>query len=280
MRMDFVKMHGLGNDFVMVEDLEGSFEPEPGVVATVCERHFGVGADGLIAVRRGPDPDTFYMHYINADGSLAEMCGNGIRCLAKYVVDRGLTDAELFIVHTLGGPKEIRVRRGPDGTLDAATVDMGRPILDPTRIPVRAGGETARSVPIETPGGSLEFTMVSMGNPHAITFVDDVAVAPVETVGPFVETHEVFPQKTNVEFAHVLDRGRIRLRVWERGVGETLACGTGACATVVAGSLLELTEREVAVELPGGVLEVAWTDDDRVLMTGPASEVFTGTFDI
>ncbi|MGB4592950.1 MAG: diaminopimelate epimerase [Coriobacteriia bacterium] len=279
MELAFTKMNGLGNDFVFIEDLDEEIDLDPGAVAWLCDRHFGVGADGVILVRPATTPDAdYYMHYFNADGSLAEMCGNGARCFAKYVVDRGLVgaDVEDLTIETLGGLKPVHVTRDADGMMLAATVDMGEPVLDPSDIPVDFEGEMVYDCPLETELGTFNITAVSMGNPHAIMWVDDVDEAPVETVGPVIEIHERFPGDTNVEFAQFVDADHIRLRVWERGVGETLACGTGACATLVAGVLSCRTGRSATIELPGGELLVRWHENDHVYMTGGAAEVFRG----
>lgn len=280
MLLDFTKMHGLGNDFVMVEDLDGSLDLAPEAVAWFCDRNFGIGADGLILVRPASVPDAdFFMLYYNADGTTAEMCGNGVRCFAKYLVDRELLgpDVDSVRVQTLGGVKPITFARDGYGLMSEATVDMGEPVLDPAGIPVDLSGERAIGREIATGVGTFTFTAVSMGNPHAVIWVEDVDAAPVRTAGPLVETHAIFPAKTNVEFAEKIDDERIRLRVWERGVGETLACGTGACATVVAGVLDGHTDRSVTVELPGGELSITWSEDGHVYMTGPATEVFRGS---
>ncbi len=283
MRFEFTKMHGLGNDFVMAEDLDESLDLSPEAVAWLCDRNFGIGGDGLILIRpasvEGAD---HFMLYYNADGTTAEMCGNGIRCFAKYVVDRGLVakDTDFLVVQTLGGVKPITVTRDSDGTMAEAIVDMGTPVLDLEAIPAALEGEAGGESPIETKAGTFRVTAVSMGNPHAIIWVDDVASAPVSTVGPLIETHKAFPAGTNVEFVEVVSGTHIRLRVWERGVGETLACGTGACAAVVAGTLSCRIEREATVELPGGDLQIRWDSDDHVYMAGPAAEVFRGVMDI
>lgn len=279
MELSFTKMHGLGNDFVMIEDLDDELVMAPEAIAWLCDRNFGIGADGLIFVRRGSGDAEFFMAYHNADGSTAEMCGNGIRCFAKYVVDRGLVadDVNQITVGTLGGDKPISVTRDYDGSMHMATVDMGEPVLDPKQIPMDVEGAQAFNCPITTEEGVFEVTGVSMGNPHAIIWVDDVDAAPLETVGPTIENHPVFPQKTNVEFAQAIEgEDRILLRVWERGVGETLACGTGACATLVAATLACVEGRSATIELPGGELDIRWDEDGHVYMTGPAREVFTG----
>ncbi len=283
MLLEFTKMHGLGNDFVMIEDLDESLDLAPEAVTWFCDRNFGIGADGLILVRPASVPDAdFFMLYHNADGTTAEMCGNGVRCFAKYLVDRQLVDpdADSVRVQTLGGIKPITFARDPYGLMSEASVDMGEPVLDPIGIPVDLPGERAIGSEVATAAGTFTLTAVSMGNPHAIIWVDDVDEAPVRTVGPLVETHAIFPAKTNVEFAEAVDDKRIRLRVWERGVGETLACGTGACATAVAGVLDGRTDRSVTIELPGGELSITWANDGHVYMTGPATEVFQGSLRI
>ncbi|MBF4510813.1 MAG: diaminopimelate epimerase [Aeromicrobium sp.] len=273
-------MNGLGNDFVMIEDLDGTLDFAPEAVQWFCDRHFGIGGDGLILVRRATTPEAdYYMHYHNADGSLAEMCGNGARCFAKYIVDHGLVpaDADSLVIETLGGLKPVTFTRDEDGLLDSATVDMGEPILAPEDIPTTFSGTQVYDCPIDTPLGEVRITAVSMGNPHAIIWVDDIDEAPVHTLGPLVETHEAFPRHTNVEFAEFVDAEHIRLRVWERGVGETLACGTGACATLVAAVLSCRTGRQATIELPGGDLLIRWHENDRVYMTGSAATSFVGT---
>ena len=284
MDLQFVKMHGLGNDFVVIEDLEEELDLSADAVAWFCDRHFGIGADGLILVRPATNADAdLYMMYYNGDGSVAEMCGNGVRCFAKYVVDHGLVaaDRDSLVVETLGGVKPIALTRAYDGTLYLATVDMGEPILRPADIPteMRCGGneDMVIACPLETAVGVFDVTPVSMGNPHCVLWVDDVDEVDVEGIGTAIENHEMFPARTNVEFAQIVGVDRIRLRVWERGCGETLACGTGACAAVVVASLTLRADRETTVELPGGDLAIRWAEDGHVFMTGPAEEVFAGT---
>lgn len=280
MELTFTKMNGLGNDFVFIEDLECEWDIEPEAVAWLCDRNFGIGGDGVIMVRPATaDGADYYMHYSNADGTLSEMCGNGARCFAKYVVDHGLIDADAteLVIQTLGGLRPVRFTRNADGTLQTATVDMGEPVLAPALIPTTFDGEMVFDCPVETDLGTFHVTAVSMGNPHAILWVDDVDTAPVGEVGPLIECHAAFPKATNVEFAQFVDVDTIRLRVWERGVGETLACGTGACATLVAGVLSCRTGRSATIELPGGDLLIRWHENDHVYMTGSAAEVFTGT---
>lgn len=287
MELRFTKMHGLGNDFIVAEDLASDIDMSPDAVELLCDRHFGIGADGLILVRPATIPDAdFAWWFRNSDGSVAEMCGNGIRCFAKFLADRGLIphDAESVRVETAVGSLPIALVRDAVGTVCSAIVDMGEPILDPALVPTSLRGSDgtgpALDVPVTTDAGSAHVTCVSMGNPHAIVFVDDVDIAPVHTLGPALEVAPEFPRKTNVEFAQILTRHSLRLRVWERGCGETLACGTGACATVVAANLNGLCDRKVTVELPGGELDIEWVEGGSVLMTGPATTVFTGVFEI
>jgi len=284
MELVFVKMHGLGNDFVVMEDMTEELELSAQAVEWFCDRNFGIGADGLILVRPSTLPEAdFFMLYYNSDGTVAEMCGNGIRCLAKYVVDHMLVPADqnTLTVETLGGIMPITVTRSDDNLMHLATVDMGAPVLNPPAIPTGMRGDTDGSVvvslPLETELGSYDVTPLSMGNPHCVLWVDDVETAPVYELGSLIENHPLFPNKTNVEFAQMVGKGTIRLRVWERGCGETLACGTGACAAVVVASLTGRIDRSATVELPGGDLDITWADNDHVLMTGPAEEVFSGT---
>jgi len=281
MELAFTKMHGCGNDFVVVDDRAGALALDPSAVAMLCDRHFGIGADGLILVRTATDPDAdFFMLYSNADGSLAEMCGNGIRVFAKYLDDRGLVENGRLTVQTLGGLKVIDVIPDAGGAFALARVDMGAPILRASEVPTTLPGDPVVDAHVSTDAGEADVTCVSMGNPHAVLWVDDVDEAPVTTLGPAVEELEAFPRATNVEFAQIADPGRIRLRVWERGVGETLACGTGACATLVAGVLTGRCGRSAIIELPGGELRIEWPEGGNVFMTGPAEDVFEGVWRI
>jgi diaminopimelate epimerase len=284
MELHFVKMHGLGNDFVVMDDLAEELDLAPEAVQWFCDRNFGIGGDGLILVRPATTPDAdFFMLYYNADGTTAEMCGNGVRCFAKYVVDHGLlaADRDEVRVETLGGIKPVQVTRAYDGTLYLATVDMGEPVLKPVAVPteMRCGNNDDMVIQcaLETEVGTFEVTPISMGNPHVVLWVDDVEAADVSTIGPAIENHPLFPNKTNVEFAELAGDNVVRLRVWERGVGETLACGTGACATAVVAALTNRTDRDVTIELLGGELEIRWAEDQHVYMTGPAEEVFSGS---
>jgi diaminopimelate epimerase len=261
--VEFVKAHGTGNDFVVVEDLTDRYQITPELVRAVCDRHFGVGADGLIRIAPGTEAP-FFMDYHNADGSLAEMCGNGVRVVGKYLGDRGLVGATCDL-ETRAGVKHLELHADDRGDIDRVTVDMGPPTLDDERT-------------LEVDGEEVIATCLSMGNPHAVVFVEDVDKAPVTSLGPALETHPAFsPDKTNVEFAQLVDRTTVRQRTWERGVGETLACGTGACAVAVAAQVRGLTGRPLVVELRGGRLELDWTPGGTVRMTGPAREVAHGT---
>ncbi|HEX2030390.1 MAG TPA: diaminopimelate epimerase [Actinomycetota bacterium] len=271
----FAKYHGTGNDFVMIEDLDDRMELTPELVARLCDRHLGVGADGVIRVA----PSTraaFFMDYWNADGGIAEMCGNGVRCLAKLVYDRGLTrDAELAI-DTRAGVKHV-VLDVDGGAVSSVRVDMGPPALERRAIPMR-GDPDARFVgqPFDAAGRPWRATAVSMGNPHLVLLGDgDVASLDLPRVGPPLEHHPDFPEGTNVEFIRVRD-GRIDVRVWERGSGATMACGTGACASLVGAAVQGLVPRRATVAFPGGELEVEWAEDDHVYLTGPATFVFEG----
>ncbi|MCL6575930.1 MAG: diaminopimelate epimerase [Kyrpidia sp.] len=266
-------MHGLGNDFVVVEG--HALPVDPGALArNWCDRHFGIGADGLVFVLPSDRADV-QMRIFNADGSEAEQCGNAVRCVGKYAFERGLVRRRDLVVETLAGLQRI-VLGGNGSRVEEVTVDMGEPILEPGRIPVALAEGGTPSGRVEAAGREWAFTAVSMGNPHAVIFVDDVEGTDVRGVGSEVETNPLFPNRVNVEFVETLDPGEIRLRVWERGCGETLACGTGACAAVVAGVLEGRSGRKVQVHLPGGTLKIEWAEDGRVYMTGPAVEVFRG----
>ena len=308
MEIEFAKLHGLGNDFVMIDDRAGELALSPDEVRALCDRHFGIGADGVILVRPPVgEGHAGYMHYVNADGTLAQMCGNGVRCFAKFLVDRGIApsgpEGGELVADTLAGPRPIAFTVDGEGLLAEATVDMGEPVLDPVLVPVDAapdatspeGAPYVGELVLDTPWAPLTFCCVSMGNPHAVCFIDDFDALPdalfpdsldkrlatldVDAVGAFVEAHPAFPEKTNVEFAHAGDDA-IAMRVFERGCGETLACGTGACATAVAASLAGRAGRASTVRLRGGDLRIRWDDDGHVRMTGPAAQSFAGTVTI
>lgn len=274
--MKFTKMQGLGNDYVYVNCLKEKIADPPELARKISDRHFGVGSDGLIMIWPSDKAD-FEMEMYNADGSRAEMCGNGIRCVAKYVYDYGLTDKTRISVDTLAGIKYLDLTV-ENGKVSQVKVDMGRPILEPEKIPVQAEGDRVVNEPLLVDGKEYRMTCVSMGNPHAVIFVDqDVKELPLEQIGPAFENHERFPKRINTEFARVLDRRTVEMRVWERGSGETLACGTGTCATAVACILNGLTDDEMTVHLLGGDLYIKWDrEKDTVYMTGPAETVFEG----
>ena len=274
--MRFTKMQGRGNDYVYVNCFQEKIENPPELARKISDRHFGVGSDGLIMINPSDKAD-FEMEMYNADGSRGEMCGNGIRCVAKYVYDYGLTDKTSISVETLGGVKYLNLTV-KDGKVKLVKVDMGKPELEPSKVPVIAEGDRAVDAPIDVDGEEYRMTCISMGNPHAVVFVDcDVRELPLEEIGPKFENHERFPNRVNTEFVRVLDRHTAEMRVWERGSGETLACGTGACAVAVACALNGYTEDEVTVRLLGGDLHIKWDQEkDTVYMTGPAEVVFDG----
>lgn len=283
--MEFTKAHGTANDFVVLTDLDDRLELSAVFVRALTDRRRGVGGDGVIRIGAGGDDADVFMDYRNADGSIGEMCGNGVRVVAKHVVDGELVAARddgTVVIGTRAGLKPVRiVAWHDDGTVAQVAVDMGAPQLDPALVPFeveRGADEPTHRVEVDD-ATSVELSVVSMGNPHAVVVTDDVATAPVASLGPQLETHRRFPAKANVGFAQVLSDSRIRLRVWERGVGETAACGTGACAAVVALHRLGSVHGEVAVELPGGTLTVAYTPGGTVTMRGPAVEVASGTLD-
>lgn len=274
--MKFTKMQGIGNDYVYVNCLQETIENPSELAKKISDRHYGVGSDGLIMINPSDKAD-FEMEMYNADGSRGEMCGNGIRCVAKYVYDYGLTDKTSISVETLAGIKYLDLTV-EDGKVVLVKVDMGKPMLRPEEVPVVSEKEEVIDEPITVDGQEYRMTCVSMGNPHAVVFIDqDVKEFPLETVGVKFENHERFPKRVNTEFVNVLDRHTAQMRVWERGSGETLACGTGACAVAVACALNGLTEDEVTVKLLGGDLQIKWDrEKNTIYMTGPAEVVFDG----
>ena len=306
MKREFAKLHGLGNDFVFFDGMDGNIELGTEEVQHLCDRHFGIGADGIIVVRPPKTEGAAgYMHYINSDGTLAQMCGNGVRCFAKYLVDHGYADsaAGSLVADTMAGPKPLTFAVDEQGKMVSATVDMGCPILDSARVPTAlspnatsANGEAyVREAVVSSPWGDFSFTCVSMGNPHAVCFIDDwesvsddlfsnpcdkrLETLDVAKVGAYYESHAAFPEKTNVEFAVAAADG-IHMRVYERGCAETLACGTGACATNVAAVLTGRCGASNDLHLLGGMLHIEWRADGHVLMTGPAEQSFTGVVDV
>ena len=277
--MRFTKMQGLGNDYVYVNCFDEAVEHPSSLAKMVSDRHFGIGSDGLILIRPSVQAD-FFMEMFNADGTRSEMCGNGIRCVGKYVYDHGLIDKTEITVNTLAGVKRLSLHV-KEGRVQSVTVDMGEPQLEASAIPVQALHSPVVAEPIEVAGGRFEMTCVSMGNPHAVVFVDDTSSVPVEQIGPEFEFHPRFPKRVNAEFVQVVSRSEVNMRVWERGTGETLACGTGACASTVACILNGLTDDEITLHLLGGDLRVKWDrGTNHVLMTGPAATVFEGEIDV
>lgn len=281
--LKFTKMHGCGNDYIYIDGARERIpaEQKPELVRRLSDRHFGIGGDGVIFINPSDQAD-FEMEMYNMDGTRAEMCGNGIRCVAKYVYDKGLTDQTQISVISAGRIKYLDLHV-ENGRVSTVKVNMGEPILKACEIPVLAEDETGEVIaePIEIEGKAYRMTCVSMGNPHAVVFVEDVQDFPLEQVGPGLEKHPRFPKRVNAEFVKILDEETIEMRVWERGTGETLACGTGACAAAVACSLNGLTKDTVTVKLLGGTLQIQWDKaENRVYMTGPATTVFEGEIEI
>lgn len=280
--MDFTKSHGTGNDFVVLDDLEDRLELSADFVRALTDRRRGVGGDGVLRIGGPQRGAPVFMDYRNADGSIVEMCGNGVRVVAKHVVDRGFVIPDqhgIVSVATRAGIKSVLVHRGPNGLVDSATVDMGPPITEPGDVPFATSDARALVHTIDVDGREVDLSVVSMGNPHAVLLVDDVDDAPVHELGPRIEHHERFPHKANVGFVQVIDDSSVRLRVWERGVGETASCGTGACAAVVALQRLGHLDVDVEVEVLGGRLRVQRESGGPVYMSGSAVEVFRGTLD-
>lgn len=277
--MEFVKMEGCGNDYVYVNGFNTKIDNPNELSKIVSDRHFGIGSDGLIVINPSEVAD-FKMSMYNTDGSEGKMCGNGIRCVAKYVYDYKMIDKEVITVETLAGIKTLKLNV-ENGKVKTVRVNMGSPIINAKDVPVISDKEKVINEPVVIDGKEYGITCVSMGNPHAITFVDDTDSLKIEKIGPGFEKNEIFPDRVNTEFIQIIDRKTIKMRVWERGSGETLACGTGACASVVACVLNNLTDNKVTVKLLGGDLEIKYdTDENTVYMTGPARIAFTGNIDI
>lgn len=273
--MKFTKMHGCGNDYVYVNCFKEQVADPSQLAIQVSDRHFGVGSDGLILICPSDQAD-FRMRMFNADGSEGKMCGNGVRCIAKYVYDYGLTDKTTISIETKGGIKYLELHV-EDGKVQTVKVDMGEPILNAKEIPVDWEAEKMIGEKVTIDGQEYEMTCVSMGNPHAVVWVEDTASLPLEKIGPVFETHPMFPERVNTEFVQILNKKEVNMRVWERGSGETLACGTGACATAVACILNGKTEEEVVIHLLGGDLKIQYDKKtNHVFMTGPATTVFDG----
>ena len=274
--LKFTKMHGLGNDYVYMDAINQNIENRTELAKFVSDRHFGIGSDGLILICPSKIAD-FKMQMFNSDGSEAEMCGNGIRCVGKFVYDNGLTDKTTISIETLAGIKILEMKE-ENGKIKLAKVDMGEPILDPERIPVITQENPVKNLILKAEDREFKFSCVSMGNPHAITFIkEDVNNFDICKYGRILEIDKAFPNKANIEFVNIIDDKNLKMRVWERGAGETLACGTGACAVAVSAMLNNYTQRKVTVKLLGGDLEIEWNNENNhVYMTGPATTVFKG----
>ena len=275
----FTKMHGLGKDYVYIDCTEEQkIKNISSLAQFISNRHFGVGSDGLILICKSDIAD-FKMRMFNYDGTEAEMCGNGIRCVGKFVYDKGLTKKDNITVETLAGIKKLKFNI-KEGNVETVEVDMGEPILEPDKIPVISEEAIVKNLKIKARENEFKFTCVSMGNPHAITIVDNTKDFNIEKYGPVLEKDEHFPRRANIEFIELVDKNNIKMRVWERGAGETLACGTGACASVVACALNGYIENEANVELLGGTLKIRWDkENNHIYMTGPATTVFEGEID-
>ncbi|MBQ8019604.1 MAG: diaminopimelate epimerase [Paludibacteraceae bacterium] len=277
--MKFTKMHGISNDYIYINGATEKIYNPSDVAIKLSDRHTGIGSDGIVMILPSKTCD-FRMRMFNSDGSEAEMCGNASRCVGKYVYDKGLTKKTKVSLETLAGKKILNLHV-VDGKVDTVTVDMGEPILRGVDIPTIFDLPTVVSQPIVVSGKKILTTCVSMGNPHSVVYVDDVDSLDLEKIGPSYECHPAFPHKTNTEFVEILSRNEVKMRVWERGAGETMACGTGACAVAVASVLNGFTDRDVRVKLRGGDLQIKWDDDDNhVYMTGPATTVYEGDVEI
>ena len=278
-KIGFWKMHGLGNDYIVIDNRSGALNEDelPNLALKLCNRRLGIGADGLLLIYPSQKADV-KMRILNADGSEAEMCGNGIRCLAKYCFESGIVRKNSLLVETLAGVKALDVKV-EDATVKSVRVNMGSPSFDSEEIPMKWNG-TLIDKPIKVGGTTVRATALSMGNPHCVVFVENVEGYPVETIGPLLENHELFPKRTNVEFVQTVLRDKLKVRIWERGVGETLACGTGACASVVAAKILGKVNEKVTVELLGGELTVEYRSGSAVFMEGPAEKVFEGVINL
>jgi len=280
--MEFTKMHGCGNDYIYFDCTRQPMDRDLAsqLAVRLSDRHFGIGGDGIILIEKGQNAD-FEMVMYNADGSRGAMCGNGIRCVAKYVYDHKLTDKTTVTIASMGAVKTIDIQV-QDGVAVGASVDMGAPILDPAAIPVVTDCKPPVDVPITVHDTVYKMTCVSMGNPHAVVFCDEVQGLDLEKIGPFFENAPIFPERVNTEFIRIISGAELEMRVWERGSGETLACGTGACATAVAAILGGYVDHRVTVHLLGGDLQISWSGkaEDSVMMTGPATTVFSGKIDL
>lgn len=273
----FTKMHGIGNDYIYINCLEKMPADLPQLAVEMSDRHFGVGGDGIVLICPSEVAD-FKMRMFNNDGSEARMCGNASRCIARYLHDNHLTPNNVINLETLSGIKVLSLNLDTDNEVESVTVDMGEPILIPSKIPADFPGEMMVEQKIHTTHGDMVVTAVSMGNPHCVIFVDKIENVPFDTLGPELEKHPVWPDRANIEFVEIISDTEVRMRVWERGTGETLACGTGACATAVASAITGRTGRDITVHLRGGDLNIKWGEDNHVYMTGSATKVFDGVY--
>ncbi|MBO5456358.1 MAG: diaminopimelate epimerase [Muribaculaceae bacterium] len=273
----FTKMHGIGNDYIYINCLEKMPADLPQLAVEMSDRHFGVGGDGIVLICPSEVAD-FKMRMFNNDGSEARMCGNASRCIARYLHDNHLTPNNVINLETLSGIKVLSLNLDTDNEVESVTVDMGEPILNPSKIPADFPGEMMVEQKIPTTHGDMIVTAVSMGNPHCVIFVEKIENVPFDTLGPELEKHPVWPDRANIEFVEIISDTEVRMRVWERGTGETLACGTGACATAVASAITGRTGRDITVHLRGGDLNIKWGEDNHVYMTGSATKVFDGVY--
>lgn len=276
--INFTKMTGLGNDYIYINCVDGvNLKNVPEYAKKLSDRHFGVGADGLILIEKPTVKNADYkMRIFNSDGSEAEMCGNGIRCVAKFIHDNKMNDNDKLSIETLAGIKKVKIIEDNNKECNDVIVDMGEPVFQDKNIPYDVYEAFNKDLDLEVNGETMRFTVVSMGNPHAITFVQNLDDMQIEKYGPKIENNPIFPNRTNVEFVEIMDKNNIKVRVWERGVGETYACGTGACAAMVASGLNGYTDENVTVNLPGGKLKIEWGKDNHIYMEGPAETVYEG----
>ena len=277
--LNFTKMTGLGNDYIYIDCTDGTkIKNVQELTKKLSNRHFGIGSDGLILIYNSDNDNSDYkMRIFNSDGTEAEMCGNGIRCVAKLIHDKSLSKKDKISIETLSGIKKVKLLEDENGKCNEVIVDMGEPMFQDKNIPYNVYEPFNKDLDIDVNEEKMRFTVVSMGNPHAITFIENVDDFNIEKYGPIIEKNPIFPNRTNVEFVEVIDKNNIKVRVWERGVGETFACGTGACAAVVASGLNGYTGENVTVNLPGGKLQIEWGKDNHIYMQGTATKVFDGT---
>lgn len=277
-KITFTKMHGIGNDYLYIDCLDALPEDLPSLSKEMSDRHTGIGSDGIILICPGGEQADFTMRIFNADGSEAKMCGNGIRCVGKYVFDKGLTSSTTLNIDTLSGIKILKLHLNDDNTVGKVTVDMGEPSFDPEKIGINCNSDKFINEEITTSNGKFKITALSMGNPHGVIFTDEITDELVHGIGPELEKHSLWTDRANIEFARLENPTEISMRVWERGSGETMACGTGACAVAVAAATLGKASRKSTIHLLGGTLEIEWADNNHVYMTGPAETIADGIY--